>query len=294
MVGDGVNDVIALKQANVAVGMQSGSQAARGVSDLILLNDTFAPLPFAFKEGQRIINGMNDILRIFIVRLCFKASIIAIVMAVAGFPFSPRQASLLSFVGAGVPAAAFAVFAIPGPTPKLGLFRLLARFFVPPTVLMVAMATGVYLAYALPAKHAFLAAHPGADTDGVMPYTYPHAQSALTLFACFTAILLMLLAVPPHSRWWDGGAVVRGDWRVPAVVVALLGFMVAVLALPLGRTFFDMSPLPLWQYLAIFGLSVVWSQLVRLVWRGRVLDRWLGTVEDPGNICARGVTPKPV
>ena len=52
MIGDGVNDVIALKQANVAVGMQGGSQAARGVADLILLNDTFAPLPFAFKEGR--------------------------------------------------------------------------------------------------------------------------------------------------------------------------------------------------------------------------------------------------
>ncbi len=294
MVGDGVNDVIALKQANVAVSMQSGSQAARGVADLVLLSDNFAPLPFAFREGQRIINGMNDILRIFIVRLAFKASIIAIVMAVTGFPFSPRQASLLSFVGAGVPAAAFAVFAIPGPTPKLGLFRLLARFFVPPTVLMTAMATGLYLTYALPARNAYLAAHPHADTDLVIPYSYPHAQTALTLFACFTAILLMLLVVPPHSRWWDGGAVVRGDWRVAAVVVALLGFMVAVLAVPLGRTFFDMSRLPAWQYLAVFGLSVLWSQLVRLVWRSRLLDRWLGTVEDPGNISARGLTPKRV
>ena len=52
MIGDGVNDVIALKQANVAVGMQGGSQAARGVADLILLNDTFAPLPFAFRRAS--------------------------------------------------------------------------------------------------------------------------------------------------------------------------------------------------------------------------------------------------
>ena len=73
MIGDGVNDVIALKQANVAVAMQGGSQAARSVGDLILMKDTFAPLPFAFSEGQRIINGMNDILRIFMVRIGFKA-----------------------------------------------------------------------------------------------------------------------------------------------------------------------------------------------------------------------------
>ena len=131
MIGDGVNDVIALKQANVAVAMQGGSQAARSVGDLILMKDTFAPLPFAFREGQRIINGMNDILRIFMVRIFFKASMIAIVTAVGGFPFAPRQSALLSFVGATVPAIAFALWAQPGPTPKVGLFKLLARFVIP-------------------------------------------------------------------------------------------------------------------------------------------------------------------
>ena len=100
MIGDGVNDVIALKQANVAVAMQGGSQAARSVGDLILMKDTFAPLPFAFREGQRIINGMNDILRIFMVRIGFKALMIAIIMTAGGFPFAPRQSALLSFFGA--------------------------------------------------------------------------------------------------------------------------------------------------------------------------------------------------
>ena len=114
MIGDGVNDVIALKQANVAVAMQGGSQAARSVGDLILMKDTFAPLPFAFREGQRIINGMNDILRIFMVRIFFKAAMIAIVMTIGGFPFAPRQSALLSFVGATVPAIAFALWAQPG------------------------------------------------------------------------------------------------------------------------------------------------------------------------------------
>ncbi len=293
MIGDGVNDVIALKQANVAVGMQGGSQAARGVADLVLLNDTFAPLPFAFKEGQRIINGMNDILRIFMVRIGYKASIIAIVMALGGFPFAPRQAALVSFVGAGVPAVVFAALAIPGPTPKLGLFKLLARFFLPTTLLMALMGTGVYLAYALPAKASYLAAHPGAGTKELIESAYPQAQTALTLFSCFTAILLLLLAVPP-SRWFGGGAVVRGDWRIPGVVVLLLGWIVAVLAIPLGRTLFELTELPAWQYAVIFAVAVVWSLLCRLVWRTRLLDGWLGTAEDPGNICAKGAAPKPV
>ena len=145
MIGDGVNDVIALKQANVAVAMQGGSQAARSVGDLILMKDTFAPLPFAFSEGQRIINGMNDILRIFMVRIGFKAAMILIVTMIGGFPFAPRQSALLSFFGATVPAIAFALWAQPGPTPKVGLFKLLARFVVPTVVFMTAIGTGIYL-----------------------------------------------------------------------------------------------------------------------------------------------------
>ena len=290
MIGDGVNDVIALKQANVAVAMQGGSQAARSVGDLILMKDTFQPLPFAFREGQRIINGMNDILRIFMVRIFFKAAMIAIITAVGGFPFAPRQAALLSFVGATVPAVAFALWAQPGPTPRVGLFKLLARFVLPTVVFMAAIGTGVYLAWAIPAHNSYLAAHPGASEKELIELAYPQAQTALTLFACFAAILLILLIVPP-TKWWSGGApLVRGDWRMVAVVGGLLAWMVAVLAIPLGRTLFEIHQLPVWQYFALFALAVVWSLLCRLVWRSRVLDRWLGTAEDPGNLCAKAAT----
>ena len=87
----------------------------------------------------------------------------------------------------------------------------------------------------------------------------------------------------------------RGDWRIPGVVVLLLGWMVAVLAIPLGRTLFELTRAP---GVAVRGasspLAVVWSLLCRLVWRTRLLDGWLGTAEDPGNVCARGAAPKPV
>jgi cation-transporting ATPase E len=286
MIGDGVNDVIALKQANVAVGMQGGSQAARGVSDLILLNDTFAPLPFAFREGQRIINGMNDILRIFMVRIVYKATIIASIMALGGFPFAPRQASLVSFVSAGMPAVAFAAWAKPGATPKVGLFKLLARFVLPTALFLLALSVGLYLAYALPAKSTYLAAHPAAGEEELLKFAYPAAQTALTLFASFCGILLILFAVPP-TRWFAGGSKLRGDWRMVGVVAALLGFVFSVLAIPLGRTLFELKQLPAWQYAAIFALALVWALLCHLVWRSRVLDRWLGTVEDPGNVLAK-------
>ena len=285
MIGDGVNDVIALKQANVAVAMQGGSQAARSVGDLILMKDTFAPLPFAFSEGQRIINGMNDILRIFMVRIGFKALMILIVTMIGGFPFAPRQSALLSFFGATVPAIAFALWAQPGPTPKVGLFKLLARFVVPTVAFMTAIGTGVYLVWSIPAEHVVAGS---ASTEAELAATgYPQAMTALTIFACFSAIFLILLIVPPN-KWWAGGApVVRNDARMLGVVGFLFACMAVVLAVPLGRTLFEITALPWWQYFVLLGLSFGWSQLCLLVWKTHLLDRWLGSAEDPGNVCAK-------
>ena len=286
MIGDGVNDVIALKQANVAVAMQGGSQAARSVGDLILMKDTFAPLPFAFREGQRIINGMNDILRIFMVRIFFKAAMIAIIMSIGGFPFAPRQSALLSFFGATVPAIAFALWAQPGPTPKVGLFKLLARFVVPAVVFMAGIGTAVYLIWAIPAENG-VSAVAGATEKELAESGYPPAMTALTIFACFAAIFLILLIVPP-TKWWSGGApVVRNDWRMVGVVGFLFACMLVVLAVPLGRTLFEITALPWWQYFVLLGLAFAWSQLCLLVWKTHLLDRWLGTAEDPGNVCAK-------
>ena len=286
MIGDGVNDVIALKQANVAVAMQGGSQAARSVGDLILMKDTFAPLPFAFREGQRIINGMNDILRIFMVRIGFKALMIAIIMSVGGFPFAPRQSAMLSFFGATVPAIAFALWAQPGPTPKVGLFRLLARFVLPTVAFMAGIGTAVYMVWAIPAEHVVRTVA-GTTEKELAESGYPPAMTALTIFACFAAIFLILLIVPP-TKWWAGGApVVRNDSRMLGVVGFLFASMAFILAVPLMRTLFELTTLPWWQYVVLLGLAFAWSQLCLLVWKTHLLDRWLGSAEDPGNVCAR-------
>ena len=292
MIGDGVNDVIALKEAKVGIAMQNGSQAARGVADLILLNDSFAALPYAFREGQRIINGMHDILRVFMVRILSKAFIIAIIGSLGGFPFAPRQASYLSFVGAGLPAAFLAAWAIPGPVPKVRLYRLLARFVLPGHDAPRARRRGDLLHLRDPGREqlprraprrrrgraARVRARPGRRPRPRS--SPPSAPSCCSRSPCRPA------------DWWAGGARVRGDRRILVLTGGILALHIGVLATSFGRTMFEITPLPVWQYVLLGACAVGWSLGCRLVWRSGILDGWLGTVDDPGNEAARKAREK--
>lgn len=95
MIGDGVNDVLSLKQADLGIAMQSGSSATRSVADLVLLGDSFAALPAVFREGQRIRNGMHTIVQFFLIRVLYAAILLVATMALGGFPFTPKQNAIL-------------------------------------------------------------------------------------------------------------------------------------------------------------------------------------------------------
>ena len=84
MTGDGVNDVLSLKQANLGIAMQSGSQATRDVADIVLLRDSFGALPDAFLEGQRIRRSLCRILELFLSRVFAVALLILAVADGAG------------------------------------------------------------------------------------------------------------------------------------------------------------------------------------------------------------------
>ena len=77
MIGDGVNDVLALKKAQLGIAMQSGSAATRNIADIVLVGDSFAPLMPAFAEGQRIVGGMTTVMALFLARV--SASILTII-----------------------------------------------------------------------------------------------------------------------------------------------------------------------------------------------------------------------
>ncbi len=276
MIGDGVNDVVALKQANLGVAMNSGSQAARAVAGLILIKDSFAALPDAFREGQRIRNGLQDVLEIFMVRIFGKALVIAAMLPFAGFPFAPRNSSLLSFLGAGVPVIGLTVWARARPPLKGSIFRPLARFSLPPVVVMIPIAVAINLLARSRAEAAFSAAHAGASSADAFAHALPIAQTATISFLILCSLLLIPFVAPP-APWFTGGAPLRGDWRPTWMAAALLALFAGLAAVPFSRHLFELSTLPVWEWVMVVLGAVVWSLLVRAVWRSTWLDRLLRT-----------------
>lgn len=256
MIGDGVNDVLSLKQAHVGIAMQSGSQATRGVADIVLLGDSFAALPIAFREGQRIIKGMEDIVRLLLTRT-FYVMLLIIATQVAGvaFPVTPKHNSVLALLTVGIPILAIAAWARPGVPPR-SVIRSTSRFVFPAAFTVSVVSLAVYLA--------FLGMTGDLET----------ARTALTTAAVLCGLVLIPFVEPPTEAW-VGGDVLSGDWRPTILALGMLGLYGVIVTVPSLRAFFKLRLLRGFDYLLIGIVVAVWALLLRLIWRARLFERLL-------------------
>ena len=105
MTGDGVNDVLALKEADCSVAMQSGSDAARSVSQLVLMDSDFASMPRAVEEGRRVINNIERSAALFLVKTIFSFLLAVLFLILPlPYPFRPIQMTLISALTIGIPS----------------------------------------------------------------------------------------------------------------------------------------------------------------------------------------------
>jgi hypothetical protein len=142
--GDGVNDILPVRTADVGVAMQSGSPATRGVADLVLVRDDFSILPEAIRDGQRIVAAMAATLTVLLARTFYVLLIIVgASLLQLPFPFTPRQNSILALITVGVPILVLALWVRPSPS-RAGLLGQTLRISIPLSFGVVAVALPVY------------------------------------------------------------------------------------------------------------------------------------------------------
>jgi cation-transporting ATPase E len=270
MTGDGVNDVLSLKRSNLAIAMGSGTQAARGVADLILIDDGFSALASAIGEGQRILNGMQDILRVFLTRILTLGMLILVLMTSGFFPVDLRNASAITLFTVGIPTALLAIWSRPGRIPRETLLRTLGRFVIPAaglaSVIGLLVVTGIFLM---------------GDADYEAGLTTQRevenaAKTSVTAFLILVGMLVLVFVEPPIKLF----AVIEPispDWRPTYLAIALTAAFTVVMLVAPFRQFFNLYPVSLRDAAIVFAGVVSWAVLVWVFWRWRFVERFLGT-----------------
>ena len=152
MVGDGVNDVPALKEARLAIAQGSGAQMARSVADLVLVRNDFAVVPGMVAEGRQILRNIQRVAQLFVTKSVFAAVAgLAVAIPTATFPLLPRQFTLASTVTIGIPAFVLALAPSSGPWRPERFLQSVARFAIPAGL---AIGIGIVAGYLL-ARYSF-------------------------------------------------------------------------------------------------------------------------------------------
>lgn len=286
MMGDGVNDVLSLKQSNVGVAMESGSQATRSVADIVLLNDTFSALPKIFTEGRRIRNGVVDISKLFMVRIfSFILAIVAIGMITLSFPFSIKASTIVTFLTVGLPPFFVTLWARPT-RPKVSLWESF-RHFVVPAALTLSLASILVYLY-------FLAENVGPLMDWLsgaisleelarqinraqISQAQQIAESAMVTMQVLGGLLLLPFLKPPTPSW-AGGEPLSRDWRYTILAGLVLLIYIAIITVPPLQRFFELAPLEPQEYIGIGLVAIVWALMLRFIWRRKLMERFLGLI----------------
>ena len=254
MTGDGVNDILPVRTADVGVAMQSGSPATRGVADLVLVRDDFSILPEAIRDGQRIVAAMAATLTVLLARTFYVLLIIVgAALLELPFPFTPRQNSILAFITVGVPIVVLALWVRPGPS-RAGLLMQTLRISIPLSLGVVAVALPVYVVVA-PQRRVGR----GRPDDPDDARELPGDRRAD--------------ADPDRRRRArpdpDAGLGARrrcssGRWS---------GLYLVVLSTTPGRSFFQLAPLP-WEIVAtLLVIAATWTAAVIAIHHTRIVQR---------------------
>ncbi|WP_121710464.1 HAD-IC family P-type ATPase [Streptomyces sp. E5N91] len=234
MTGDGVNDVLALKDADIGVGMGSGSPATRAVAQIVLLNNNFSALPSVVAEGRRVIGNIERVANLFLTKTVYSVLMaLVVVIAQVPYPFLPRHITLVGSLTIGIPAF-FLALAPNKERARSNFVGRVLRFAIPAGALAAAATSVAYLI-----------------ARSVYDDNLDAETSAATLALFLTALWALAVIARPYT-WW----------RVLLVLTMAVGFAV-VLVVPYLQEFFQLK---------LVGVTAPWAAVACAAVAGLVLE----------------------
>jgi magnesium-transporting ATPase (P-type) len=217
MVGDGVNDVPALKRSRLAIAQGSGTQMARSVADLVLVSGDFGSVPQLVAEGRRALRNLQRVSKLYVTKSAFAAFLILVIgTSSEAYPLLPRHLSLAASLTIGIPTFFLALAPSSGPWRPERFVRTIAGFAVPAGIVL---GTGLVAGY-LFSRH---------DLD--LSLADARTVALTTLIASGLYLVMVLEA---------GGSRQRST-MVAAMCAAMAGLYVAALVIPAARSFFALT-----------------------------------------------------
>ncbi|MFE0174168.1 HAD-IC family P-type ATPase [Streptomyces sp. NPDC059002] len=240
MTGDGVNDVLALKDADIGVSMGSGSEATRAVAQIVLLNNSFATLPSVVAEGRRVIGNITRVATLFLVKTVYSVVIaLLVVCSQVEYLFLPRHLTLLSTLTIGVPAF-FLALAPNKERAKPHFVRRVMRYAIPGGVVAGVATFATYLL----ARHHYEGA--GAR----------EAETSAATLALFLIAMWVLAIIARPYTWW----------RICLIGAMGLGFLL-VLTVPWLQDFFQLKLVGTTMPWAAVGIAAVAAAAIEFIYR---------------------------
>ncbi|WP_163721836.1 cation-translocating P-type ATPase [Mycolicibacterium psychrotolerans] len=257
MTGDGVNDVLALKDADIGVAMGSGSSASRAVAQIVLLDNKFATLPYVVGEGRRVIGNIERVSNLFLTKTVYSV-LLAVLVGLAGlsaeifgtdpllFPFQPIHVTIAAWFTIGIPAFILSL----APNAERAHPGFVRR------VMTSALPSG--LAVGIATFASYLLAYQGRAASQV-----EQTQASTAALITLLVSALWVLAVVARPYEW---------WRVALVAASALAY-VAIFSLPGARELFMLDPSNVATTSTALGIGVLGAAAVEVIWwvQGAVL-----------------------